>query len=71
MIFNKNGVSSLAIDEFRLHVPILDKRTDFELLVPDIENAEYELQKIIGKELFNALMVEYNQYQFRQRKREK
>ena len=28
-------------------------------------------QKIIGKELFNALMVEYNQYQFRQRKREK
>ena len=49
MIFNKNGVSSLAIDEFRLHVPILDKRTDFELLVPDIENAEYELQKIIGK----------------------
>jgi hypothetical protein len=28
-------------------------------------------QKIIGKELFNALMVEYNQYQFRQRKKEK
>ena len=27
-------------------------------------------QKIIGKELFNAIMVEYNQYKFRQRKKE-
>ena len=27
-------------------------------------------QKIIGKELFDALMVEYNQYTFRQRKKE-
>ena len=26
-------------------------------------------QKLIGKELFDALMVEYNQYQFRQRKK--
>ena len=27
-------------------------------------------QKIIGKELFNAIMIEYNQYKFRQRKKE-
>jgi hypothetical protein len=27
-------------------------------------------QKIIGKELFDALMIEYNQYTFRQRKKE-
>ena len=59
MIFNKNGVSNIAIDEFRLHVPILDKRTDFELLVPDIENAEYELQKIIGKETFEKALATY------------
>ena len=26
-------------------------------------------QKIIGKELFNAIMIEYNQYKFRQRKK--
>jgi len=28
-------------------------------------------QKLIGKELFNALMVEYNQYQYRQGKQKK
>jgi len=27
-------------------------------------------QKVIGKELFNALMIEFNQYKFRQRKKE-
>lgn len=59
MIFNKGNNLVTAIDEFRAHVPTLDKRTDFDLLVPDIENAEYELRKIVGDAVSDRVEEEY------------
>ncbi len=59
MIFNKGNNSAIAIDEFRVHVTILDKKTDFELLGPDIENAEYEIRKIVSSEVYEKAEKEY------------
>lgn len=62
MIFKKDGVDAGAIDEFRLDVPFLDKKTEFELLVPEIGNAEYELRKIIGNSVYERAEAEYLAY---------
>jgi len=59
MIFNKGNNLATALDEFRAHVPTLDKKTDFDLLVPDIENAEYEVRKIVGNAVFDRAVLEY------------
>ena len=59
MIFNKRNNLAAATDEFRVHVAILDKKTDFDLLIPDIENAEYELSRIIGLAVFDRAYTEY------------
>ena len=59
MIFNKKKILAVAIDEFRVYVAILDKKTDFELLIPDIENAQYELSKIIGHVVYARAEEEY------------
>ena len=58
MIFtptNNNG-----IPEFRGYVPKLDKNTDFEQLTPEIENAEFELRKIVGNEVMDFALEAYN-----------
>ena len=59
MIFNKKKNLAAAIDEFRVHVAMLDKKTDFDLLVPDIENAEYEVRKVIGNAVYDLGEAEY------------
>jgi hypothetical protein len=59
MIFNKAANTVTAIDEFRAHVAILDKKTDFELLGPDIENAEYEVRRIVGSAVYDRAETEY------------
>jgi len=61
MIFNKQNNLAAAIDEFRIHVAILDKKTDFELLIPDITNAEYETRKVIGPEVFFKAQSDYDE----------
>lgn len=59
MIFNKNQNYTAAINEFRVHVALLDKKTPFDQLIPDIENAEYELGKIIGPAVMEKAVTEY------------
>lgn len=59
MIFNKNKNYATAIDEFRVHVAILDKKTDFDLLIPDIDNAEYELRRIVDPKVLDRAEREY------------
>lgn len=61
MIFNKRKNLGAAIDEFRVHVAILDKKTDFDLLIPDIENAEYDLRRITGSNVLNRALDEYRE----------
>jgi len=60
MIFNKSKDLKVALNEFRVHVPKLDKNTEFELLIPDIDNAEYELRKICGSAVYDKAEKEYN-----------
>jgi len=60
MIFNKKNNLVTATDEFRVHVAILDKKTDFDLLIPDIENAEYELCRIIGQGVYDLADSQYH-----------
>jgi hypothetical protein len=59
MIFNKEKDNEKAILEFRRFCPKLNNATDFEMLIPDIENAEFELQKIIGREVFDKAQAAY------------
>lgn len=59
MIFNKSKDLKVALNEFRVHVPKLDKNTEFELLMPDIDNAEYELRKICGSAVYEKAEKEY------------
>jgi hypothetical protein len=59
MIFNKLKNYYKAIEEFRVHVSMLDKKTDFDLLIPDIENAEFELRRIIGDAVYDRAEAEY------------
>jgi hypothetical protein len=61
MIFNKQDNYTIALEEFRLQVAVLDKKTDFELLIPDIQNAEYELKKIIGAAVFFRAQSDYTE----------
>ena len=59
MIFNKTKDSKVALAEFRVHVPKLDKNTEFDLLLPEIDNAEYELRKICGSDVYKLAESEY------------
>jgi len=61
MIFNKQNNFALATEEFRIYVAVLDKKTDFDLLIPDILNAEYELRKIIGDAVFFKAQGDYDE----------
>ena len=60
MIFNRENNNQNAILEFRKYCPKLANTTDFEMLIPDIENAEYELRKIIGDAVFDNAEILYN-----------
>jgi hypothetical protein len=59
MIFNKEKSDENAVLEFRRFCPKLANATDFEMLVPDIENAEYELRKIVGDAVFDKAQKMY------------
>jgi hypothetical protein len=59
MIYNKSNTPAIAIDELRADIPMLDKKTEFELLIPDIENAVYDLEKIVGHEVYQRAEAEY------------
>ena len=61
MIFNKEKANLKSIEEFRVHVPKLDKITEFASLIPDIENAEFEVQRIIGVAVYERAEKEYNE----------
>lgn len=62
MIFNKDANLELALDEFRRYCSEIDKKTEFEELIPDIDNAEFFVREVIGNSVFDLAEAYYHEH---------